>query len=72
MASPIWVLCDASLELWAQDNGFASASMRNFAACSSCATGDAFAGGSRPADAEEFDEIGVAEDDLTAYDIPVR
>lgn len=58
---------NASLELWAQDNGFGKRINAQLRGVQFLRDGDAFAGGSRPADAEEFDEIGVAEDDpLTA------
>jgi hypothetical protein len=57
---------NASLELWAQDNGFGKRINAQLRGVQFLRDGDAFAGGSRPADADEFDEIGVAEDDLTA------
>lgn len=57
---------NASIELWAQDNQFGKRVNAQLRGVQFLRDGDAFAGGSRPADADEFDELGVAEeDDLT-------
>ncbi len=57
---------NASIELWAQDNQFGKRINAQLRGVQFLRDGDAFAGGSRPADADEFDELGVAEeDDLT-------
>jgi Protein of unknown function (DUF2815) len=58
---------NASLELWPQDNGFGKRINAQLRGVQFLRDGDAFAGGSRPADADEFDEISVPDDaDLTA------
>lgn len=59
---------NVSLELWAQDNGYGKRINAQLRGVQFLRDGDAFAGGSRPADADEFDEISApAEDDpLTA------
>lgn len=64
---------NVSLELWAQDNSYGKRINAQLRGVQFLRDGDAFAGGSRPADADEFDEIGAegtgdepAEEDLTA------
>ena len=54
---------NASIELWAQDNSFGKRINAQLRGVQFLRDGDAFAGGSRPADADEFDELGVSEDD---------
>ncbi len=51
---------NASIELWAQDNDFGKRINAQLRGVQFLRDGDAFAGGARPADADEFDEIGVA------------
>lgn len=50
---------DVSLELWAQDNDFGKRINAQLRGVQFRRKGDAFAGGARAADADEFDEIGV-------------
>lgn len=50
---------NVSLELWAQDNDYGKRINAQLRGVQFLRDGDAFAGGSRPADADEFDEIGV-------------
>lgn len=63
---------NVSLELWAQDNSYGKRINAQLRGVQFLRDGDAFAGGSRPADADEFDEIGAEgstepeEEDLTA------
>jgi hypothetical protein len=58
---------NASIELWAQDNQFGKRINAQLRGVQFLRDGDAFAGGSRPADADEFeDEIGAPDDDLAA------
>jgi len=57
---------NASLELWPQDNGFGKRINAQLRGVQFLRDGDAFAGGSRPADADEFDEISVGDDDPLA------
>ena len=64
---------NASIELWAQENQWGKRINAQLRGVQFLRDGDAFAGGSRPADADEFpDEIGVGDessaeaDDLTA------
>lgn len=58
---------DASLEVWAQDNDFGKRVNAELRGVQFRRDGDAFAGGARPAAADEFEEIAApAEDDLTA------
>ena len=58
---------NASIELWAQDNSFGKRINAQLRGVQFLRDGDAFAGGGQPADADEFDELGVADQDpLTA------
>ena len=58
---------NASIELWAQDNQFGKRINAQLRGVQFLRDGDAFAGGARPADADEFDEISAPESDpLTA------
>lgn len=62
---------NASIELWAQDNDFGKRVNAQLRGVQFLRDGDAFGGGARPADADEFDEIAVSDDtaedaDLTA------
>lgn len=59
---------DANIDIWAQDNGFGKRINAQLRGVQYRAKGDAFGGGGRPADAEEFDEIAVVNEDdaLTA------
>jgi len=58
---------NASIELWAQDNSFGKRINAQLRGVQFLRDGDAFAGGSRPADADEFDEIAAPDEDpLTA------
>lgn len=61
---------NASLELWAQDNSYGKRINAQLRGVQFLRDGDAFAGGSRPADADEFDDIGApdagGDADLTA------
>jgi hypothetical protein len=60
---------NASIELWAQDNTYGKRINAQLRGVQFLRDGDAFAGGGKPADADEFDEIGApdeASDDLTA------
>jgi hypothetical protein len=63
---------NASIELWAQDNSFGKRINAQLRGVQFLRDGDAFAGGARPADADEFpEELGVednaeADADLTA------
>jgi Protein of unknown function (DUF2815) len=52
---------NASIELWAQDNGFGKRINAQLRGVQFLRDGDAFAGGSRAADADEFDELGAPE-----------
>lgn len=63
---------NVSLELWAQDNSYGKRINAQLRGVQFLRDGDAFAGGARPADADEFDEIGAEgtdeageDDDLT-------
>lgn len=58
---------NVSLELWAQDNSYGKRLNAQLRGVQFLRDGDAFAGGSRPADADEFDEIS-AEDSGTEAD----
>jgi hypothetical protein len=51
---------NVSLELWAQDNQFGKRINAQLRGVQFLRDGDAFSGGTRPADADEFDEIAVA------------
>lgn len=61
---------NASIELWAQDNSFGKRINAQLRGVQFVRKGDAFAGGSVPADADEFPEElgteGAEEEDLTA------
>jgi ssDNA-binding protein len=58
---------NASVELWAQDNSYGKRINAQLRGVQFLRDGDAFAGGGQPADADEFDEIAVSDDDsLTA------
>jgi len=59
---------NASIELWAQDNKFGKRINAQLRGVQFFADGDAFAGGSTPADAEEFEDMSTegAEVDPTA------
>jgi Protein of unknown function (DUF2815) len=59
---------DANIEIWAQDNNFGKRINAQLRGVQYRGKGDAFGGGSRPADIEEFDEIAVENEDdaLTA------
>lgn len=66
---------NVSFEFWAQENGFGKRINAQLRGVQFHSDNDAFAGGSRPSDADEFDEIGVdgggeeettEEEDLTA------
>ena len=50
---------NVSLELWAQDNSYGKRINAQLRGVQFLRDGDAFAGGARPADADEFDEIGA-------------
>lgn len=52
---------NASLELWAQDNAFGKRINAQLRGVQFLRDGDAFAGGSRPAAADEFDDLGTAD-----------
>jgi hypothetical protein len=54
---------NASIELWAQDNNFGKRINAQLRGVQFLRDGDAFAGGGSAADADEFDEIGVSEED---------
>jgi hypothetical protein len=54
---------NASVELWAQDNNFGKRINAQLRGVQFLRDGDAFAGGGSAADADEFDEIGVSEED---------
>jgi hypothetical protein len=57
---------NASIELWAQDNSYGKRVNAQLRGVQFLRDGDAFAGGGKAADAEDFDEIGTAdEDDLS-------
>lgn len=60
---------NASVELWAMDNDFGKRVNAQLRGVQFLRDGDAFAGGGKPADADEFDEIGAPDeaeaDDLT-------
>lgn len=53
---------NVSLELWAQDNSFGKRVNAQLRGVQFLRDGDAFAGGARPADADEFDEISAPEE----------
>jgi hypothetical protein len=59
---------NASIELWAQDNSYGKRINAQLRGVQFLRDGDAFAGGGKAADADEFDEIGVpdSDDDLAA------
>lgn len=58
---------NASLEFWAQDNDYGKRINAQLRGVQFLRDGEAFAGGSTPAGADEFDEIAApAEDDLTS------
>lgn len=62
---------NASIELWAQDNDFGKRINAQLRGVQFLRDGDAFGGGSTPANADEFDEIGAPDEgsedaDLTA------
>lgn len=63
---------NASIELWAQDNSYGKRINAQLRGVQFLRDGDAFAGGARPADADEFDEISAegteepSDADLTA------
>lgn len=60
---------NASIELWAQDNSFGKRINAQLRGVQFLRDGDAFSGAGTPASSDEFDELGVAEenaDDLTA------
>ena len=60
---------NASIELWAQDNSYGKRINAQLRGVQFLRDGDAFAGGGKPADADEFDEIGApdsGDDDLAA------
>lgn len=57
---------DASIEIWAQDNNFGKRINAQLRGVQFRRDGDAFGGGSKPADADEFEEISTADDELTA------
>lgn len=50
---------NASIELWAQDNQYGKRVNAQLRGVQFLRDGDAFSGGTRPADADEFDEIAV-------------
>jgi hypothetical protein len=52
---------DVSLELWAQDNDFGKRINAQLRGVQFRRKGDAFAGGAKAADANEFEEIGVED-----------
>lgn len=54
---------NASVEFWAQDNSFGKRINAQLRGVQFLRDGDAFAGGSRPADADEFDEISAPTED---------
>lgn len=60
---------NVSLELWAQDNSYGKRINAQIRGVQFLRDGDAFAGGARPADADEFDEIG-AEGEAEAEETP--
>src|ERR1700677_2822695 len=51
-----------SIELWAQDNQYGKRINAQLRGVQFLRDGDAFAGGGRPAEADEFDDLGVADD----------
>lgn len=53
---------NASVEFWAQDNGFGKRINAQLRGVQFLRDGDAFAGGSSAADADEFDEISAPEE----------
>ena len=59
---------DANIDIWAQDNNFGKRINAQLRGVQFRRDGDAFGGGGKPADADEFDEIAVEADDadLTA------
>ena|ERR1700723_3829336 len=60
---------NASIELWAQSNDFGKRINAQLRGVQFLRDGDAFAGGSKPADSEEFDDIAAPDeggDDLAA------
>ena len=60
---------NASIELWAQDNDYGKRINAQLRGVQFLRDGDAFAGGARPADADEFDEIGTADEAGEEVDI---
>jgi len=54
---------NASIELWAQDNSFGKRINAQLRGVQFLRDGDAFAGGSRPADADEFDDIAAPDEE---------
>lgn len=61
---------NASIELWTQDNSFGKRINAQLRGVQFLRKGDAFAGGSRPADAEEFpEELGTEGGDEAADDL---
>jgi len=58
---------NASIELWAQDNSYGKRINAQLRGVQFLRDGDAFAGGGKAADADEFDKIGAPDgDDLAA------
>jgi len=57
---------NASIELWAQENSYGKRINAQLRGVQFLRDGDAFAGGARPAGADEFDEISAASDDGAA------
>jgi Protein of unknown function (DUF2815) len=53
---------NASIELWAQDNSYGKRINAQLRGVQFLRDGDAFAGGGKAADAEEFDDLGVPDD----------
>jgi hypothetical protein len=53
---------NASIELWAQDNSYGKRINAQLRGVQFLRDGDAFAGGGKAADADEFDELGTADD----------
>lgn len=53
---------NASIELWAQDNGYGKRINAQLRGVQFLRDGDAFAGGGRAAEADEFDEISAPDD----------
>ncbi len=59
---------NASVEFWAQDNDFGKRINAQLRGVQFLRDGDAFAGGSQPAEADEFDEIQAPEEGEEASD----